>query len=125
MTRPEELSREMKQKRGQQELSSLIPSVRNTEQRFDELMAEARTRAESAVAEAHTRSEQAIRGAQAGLPEMLAAERDEEMRRLRREAEDAARAERELTVALGRNARAAFEAAVAFVVGRVWPGGRG
>ena len=115
----------MKQKRGQQELGSLIPSVRNTEEDLNALMTETRERAERAVADAETRAREILSEAQAALPAVLAAERETEMRRLREEAEDVARAEKGRTEALELYARAVRESAVAYVVSRVWPGGGG
>ncbi len=113
----------MKKKRGPQELESLIPSVRNTEQHLDALMADARLRAERVVSEAKARAQEAVREARAGLPALLSAERDAEVRRLRQEADNAAGEERARTDALERGARAAMETAVRFVVDHVWPGG--
>jgi vacuolar-type H+-ATPase subunit H len=116
--------RRMKHKRGQQDLTSLIPSVRNSEQHLDELLVESHARAERTVSDARTRADQLIREAQAELPGVLAAEREAELRLLRQGADRAARAEQERTESLTRAARGAVEAAVAFVVGLIWPGGR-
>jgi vacuolar-type H+-ATPase subunit H len=114
----------MKHKRAQQDLSSLIPSVRNSEQQLDELLVEARARAERTVSDAGGRAERMKSEARAELPGLLAAEREAELSRLRQEAEAAAVAEQERTESLARKARGAVETAVAYVVGLVWPGAR-
>jgi RIO-like serine/threonine protein kinase len=113
----------MKQKRGHQKFASLVPTVSTTEQRLDKLMADARQQAERTVADARARALEMIREAGAGLPAILSTEREAAVRRLRQEAEQEARAEHERTETLKRDARGRIDAAVALVVGRVWPGG--
>ena len=111
-----------KQKRAQQELESLIPTIKNAEKQLAEYLAAARADAERLVLEAVKEAEARVERAQADLPASVAAQRDNRLVALRREAEDALRAARQASGDREASAAQGMNGAVAYIVSRVWPG---
>jgi vacuolar-type H+-ATPase subunit H len=110
-----------KQKRAQQELESLIPTIKNAEKQLAEQLVEARQAAERLILEAEKEAEVRVQQAQADLPAVVAAQREKRMEALRREADEALRV---LRAAAGDQEGAAAEKmdqAVAYIVSRVLP----
>jgi F0F1-type ATP synthase membrane subunit b/b' len=110
-----------KQKRAQQELESLIPTIKSAEKQLADQLAVARTEAERLVLEAEKEAEVRVERAKADLPALLSAQREKRMEALRREAEDALRAALEESGDREGSAEQKMNDAVAYIVSRVWP----
>jgi vacuolar-type H+-ATPase subunit H len=110
-----------KQKRTQQELESLIPTIKNAEKQLAEQLMEARAEAERLILEAEKEAEVRVERAKADLPALVAAQREKRMEGLRGEAEEALRAARKESGAKEGTAAERMATAVAFIVSRVWP----
>ncbi|MGA2379436.1 MAG: hypothetical protein ABSG85_09025 [Spirochaetia bacterium] len=111
-------------KRLKQELESLIPTIKHEERHLEDLLVDARARADGIVRDAEAQAAARIQAARQALPGILQAERDARRAALVRKAEEAARTEEEKTRALQQSARAAMEKTVAYIVSLVWPGMR-
>jgi hypothetical protein len=114
---------EKKQKRGKQELESLIPSIKNEEKHLDDLLETGRAEADRLILEARKGAEERVLRAQEEMPRILAAERESRQDALRRRAEEELRAAREGTLNLEKAAAKRMEKTVASIVSRVWPEG--
>jgi vacuolar-type H+-ATPase subunit H len=110
-----------KQKRAQQELESLIPTIKNAEKQLADQLVAARAEAERLILEAEKEAEVRVERAKADLPALVAAQREKRMEALRREAEDALRAARKDAGTREGAAAERMATAVAFIVSRVWP----
>ncbi|MGA2976639.1 MAG: hypothetical protein ABSF77_15125 [Spirochaetia bacterium] len=115
---------EKRQKRGKQELDSLIPTVKKEEKHLDNLLTAARAEADGTVRDAESKAASRVQGALADLPRIIAAERASKLASLRQEAETAIEAEQKRTRTLERAAAKAMDDAVAYIVSLVWPEGR-
>jgi vacuolar-type H+-ATPase subunit H len=104
-----------------QELDSLIPTIKSEEKRLQELLADARARADAIVRDAEARAAEAIEAARRELPALVETRRRERHAELESRAAEAARGETERTRALEIHARAAMDAAVRHIVSLVWP----
>jgi len=113
-----------KPKRAKQELESLIPTIKNEEKHLEDLLGDTRSRADGIVKDAEAQAAARIQEARQALPGILQAERDARRAALVRKAEEAARTETERAHGLEQSARAAMDAAVAYIVSLVWPGAR-
>jgi vacuolar-type H+-ATPase subunit H len=110
-----------KQKRAQQELESLIPTIKNAEKQLAEQLVEARAAAQRLILEAEKEAEVRVERARADLPGLVATQREKRVEALRAEAEEALRV---LRAAAGDQEGAAAERmdqAVAYIVSRVVP----
>ena len=114
---------EKKQKRGKQELESLIPTIKDEEKHLDDLLESARAQAERLIAEAEKDAEERVRRARQELPQLLAAEREMRLAALQSRAGEELRAARESTRDLEKAAAGRMEKTVASIVSRVWPEG--
>ena len=110
-----------KQKQRPRQLDSLIPTIKTEERRLDDLLTDARARADRLVRDAETQAAARIEAAQAGLPQMLAAERQARLGAMEKQAEAAAAELQGRQAELERRARAALEEAARFIVSVVWP----
>lgn len=115
---------EKRQKRGKQELDSLIPTIKKEEKHLDDLLTAARAEAGGIVHDAELKAASLVQGALADLPRIIAAERASKIASLRQEAETVTRTEEERTRTLERAAAHAMQNAVAYIVSLVWPEGR-
>ena len=111
-----------KQKRTQQELESLIPTIKNAEKQLADQLVGARAEAEQMVRQAEETAAARVEQARADLPALLDAERTARLESLRREAEETLHATRAETDSLERVAQGRLAEAVAYIVSRVWPG---
>ena len=111
---------EKKQKRGKQELDSLIPSIKNEEKHLDELLQSARAQADRLVGEAERDAEERVRRARDEMPVTLAAERESRQAALRHRAEEELQAARKSTRDLEKAAAGRMENTVSSIVSRVW-----
>jgi hypothetical protein len=114
---------EKKQKRGKQELESLIPSIKNEEKHLDDLLESARAQADRLIAETESVAEERVRRAREEMPLLLAGERETRLAALQRQAEAELRAARESTQDLEKAAAERMEKTVVSIVSRVWPEG--
>jgi vacuolar-type H+-ATPase subunit H len=110
-----------KQKRAQQELESLIPTIKNAEKQLADQLAAARAEAERLVLEAEKEAEVRVERAKADIPALVAAEREGRLEKLRREADEALRAALKESDDRGGLASERMNDAVAYIVSRVWP----
>ena len=110
-----------KQKRAQQELESLIPTIKNEEKLLAERLEKARADAQRVVQEAEKEAEDRIERGKADLPRFIEKERAARLESLRREAEETLHAARAETGEIERAAAGRLQDAVAWIVSRVWP----
>ena len=108
-------------KRPKVELESLIPTIKHEEMHLEDLLGDARARADSIVRDAEAQAAARIQAARQALPRILQAERDARRAALVHRAEEAARTEEEKTRALQQSARAAMDKTVVYIVSLVWP----
>ena len=113
-----------KKRRSNQELDSLIPALKSEEKHLEDLLADARARAEAMVQDAEARAAARVQAARQALPGILQAEHESRRASLESRAAEAGRAETEKTQELEHRARAAMDATVQYIVGLVWPGAR-
>jgi len=111
-----------KKRRSNQDLDSLIPALKSEEKHLEDLLADARARAEAMVQDAEARAAARVQAARQALPGILQAEHESRRASLESSAAEAGRAETEKTQELERRARAAMDATVQYIVGLVWPG---
>ena len=111
-------------KRAKHELESLIPTIKNEESRLEDLLADARARADGIVRDAEAQAAALTASARTALPGILQAERDARRAAMVRKAEESAHTETENTRAVEDRARAAMEETVSYIVSLVWPGSR-
>jgi vacuolar-type H+-ATPase subunit H len=104
-----------------QELDSLIPTLKSEEKRLQELLADARARADGIVHDAEARAGEAVQAARRDLPAFIEGQRRARRAELESGAAEAARGETEKTRQLQARARAAMDEAVRYIVSLVWP----
>jgi hypothetical protein len=109
-------------KRAQQDLESLIPAIKNEESHLEDLLAEARARADGIVRDAEVQAAALTASTRKALPGILQAERDARRAAMVRTADESTHAEAENIRAVEDRARAAMEETVACIVSLVWPG---
>ncbi len=107
-----------------QQQDSLIPALKSEEKRLDELLTQARAKADAHVRDAERKAEARIAAAAQALPSLVSARRSERQAALEQAAatsaaEDERRARQEEA-----RARGALDAAADYIVSLVWPGGR-
>jgi vacuolar-type H+-ATPase subunit H len=112
-------------KRLRHELESLIPTIKNEENRLEDMLGDARVRADGIIRDAETGAAERIRTTRDELPGVIQAERDARHAALVTRASEAAGGERERNRALEASARAAMEMAVDYIVSLVWPSAPG
>ena len=110
-----------KQKRTQQELESLIPTIKNAEKQLADQLGEARAEAARLVQQAEEEAEARVERAKADIPGLLEAERAARMESLRHEAQETLHTARADTDSIERVAQGRLAEAVAYIVSRVWP----
>jgi hypothetical protein len=115
---------EKKQKRGNTELTSLIPTIKNEEKVLRDLLEEEREKARETVRRAEAGAAEALRCAAEELPDVLASQRAARTVALREQAEHELAAARGQTRDLEREATARAAEAVALIVRKVWPEGK-
>jgi vacuolar-type H+-ATPase subunit H len=104
-----------------QQLDSLIPAIKTEEKRLDDLLAEARARAEAMVREAEQQAAARVETARDSLPAFLEAERESRRAAMERKAAQAAAEEEVRARALEKRARDSMEATADYIVSLVWP----
>jgi cell division septum initiation protein DivIVA len=112
---------EKKQKRGKQELESLIPLVKSAEKSLDDLLEGARAEAADLIQTTEAEGASRIQRSRDEIPELLARERESRMISLRAKAAEVLEAARTGNRQLEKEAAGSMEAAVALIVSRVWP----
>ncbi len=111
-----------KQKQRPRQLDSLIPTIKTEERHLDDLLTEARSRAERIVRDAEAQAAERIEYARKALPGLLEAEREARRAALERNAAAAAAEEEAREADVQRRGRAALEEAAQLIVSLVWPG---
>ena len=110
-----------KQEQRPRQLDSLIPTIKTEERRLDELLTEARARAQQTVAEARRQAAAKVESTRQSLPDLCRAERASRLPALKQKAAAAAAEEELRARTVEARARAAMNAAVDFIVSLVWP----
>jgi vacuolar-type H+-ATPase subunit H len=111
-----------KQRQRPRQLDSLIPAIKTEERRLDDLLTEARARAEQIVRDSQAEAAARIEATRRSQPELLRAEREARWPALEEKAAAAAADEEARAQAMEKRARAALEETVKFIVSLVWPG---
>jgi len=116
-----------KQKQRPRQLESLIPTIKTEERRLDELLSDARARAERMVEEARAQAAARIEATRGSLPALQKAEREARWSAMVQKAAVAAAEEEARANAVETRARAAMAETIRFIVSMVWPapGSRG
>jgi len=109
---------------GSREQPSLIPTIKNEEQRLEALMEHARQEAADLVASAGAEAERLLARTDEEIPALLEGERAARAGALQGAAEEERRGGARLLAELRADAAKRIDQAVAYIVDRVWPVGR-
>ncbi|MGA2478837.1 MAG: V-type ATPase subunit subunit G family protein [Spirochaetia bacterium] len=115
---------EKKQKRGKQELPSLIPSVKSEEKHLAELLVTAGSDASACIREAEAAAEESVRLAREQMPQKLKDERAQRLATMKKLTEEELGRARTLIAQTEGEAAGRMEEAVRRIVSLVWPGAR-
>ena len=113
-----------KRSSGSREQPSLIPTIKNEEQRLEELLDHARRDAADVVAAATADADRLLTRADAEIPMLLERERAARAGSLRSAADEERSRSAGLLETLRASASRRMEDAVSHIVSRVWPVGR-
>jgi hypothetical protein len=113
---------EKKQKRGGQDLTSLIPTIKSTEKLLDELLQGERDAAAGRIRAAESEAAQRVKQAAEELPRLIECERTARAGALHERAARELADARTAVEVLEREGRVVMARAVRFIVSKVWPG---
>ncbi len=113
-----------RQRTQKNESESLIPSLKTEEKHLEELLEQARGQATRIISEAEAAAAAHMASVESALPDLTGRLHESRIASLEEKAEEVRRAARAETEKLERDAAERLSAAVAFIVSRVWPGGR-
>ena len=113
-----------KQKQRPRQLDSLIPTIKTEERRLDDLLADARARAEQTVKDARAEAASRIESNRASLPALVKSQREARWPELERGAAAASADEEARVRTVETRARTRMDETVRFIVSLVWPKGR-
>ncbi len=105
-----------------QQLDSLIPAIKTEEKRLDDLLVEARAKAQGMIQAAEQEAAARIESTRESLPAFLEAQRESRRTAMERKAAQSAEEEEGKARAAEKRARAAMDATADYIVSLVWPG---